>query len=581
MTFRARPVVRRFQRPSWDTRDRRNFYLNLGFGLAVVAAVVILGIAVALSYYNDHLASVGSVDGQAITKDELRDRTAIESWRLDVARRRVNTQATAGQLTQAQAELRTQQIDQERQSVIESSLEKIIDNRIQAKLAADEGVTVTDADVDAKLLEEATTPESRHAWQIEVKPAVAAGASEPTPEQKATARTTIEKALADIKGGTSWEDVARTVSTDSATAAQAGDLGWLTKDDRQTDEAFLAALFGAAAVNTPTDIVEGADGTFRIGRVSEIVPEAVDGAYQDTIANDGIDIAKYRAVVRGDVVRTKLEDKLVADASKPAPQRETSEIYISQSTVDLPDDAVKVRHILYSPKDDPAAASNGDIPADDPSWAKAKSDADAAYAKLQSDVSQFDTIARAESDEEPARGPDGTGGVLDAYVSSDSSYVESFSKPILDAKPTDGQLLPPIKTEFGYHIVQVLSHAPDLKALKSKIDAGQSDFAAVARDVSEGAEASRGGDLGWIARGQLQKELTDPIFAAPIGTTSAVVAIPDDGQYLFLVKDEEERTPEGRQLDAIRTRAFSDWYQPKKDAAKIERDESIAAGLAS
>ena len=56
-------------------RDRRNLYLNLGFGLAVVAAVVILGVAVGWRYYNDHLASVGSVDGQSITKDELRDRT--------------------------------------------------------------------------------------------------------------------------------------------------------------------------------------------------------------------------------------------------------------------------------------------------------------------------------------------------------------------------------------------------------------------------------------------------------------------------------------------------------------------------
>ncbi len=579
MTFRARPVVRRFQRPSWDTRDRRNFYLNLGFGLAVVAALVILGIAVALSYYNDHLAPVGSVDGQSITKDELRDRTAIESWRLDLEKRRLNTQAAAGQLTQAQAELEAQQIDQSRQQVIPSSLEKIIDNRIQAKLAADEGVSVADSDIDAKLLEEATTPESRHAWQIEVKPATDPGATEPTAEQKAAARATIDKALADIKGGKSWEDVARTVSTDSATAAQAGDLGWLTKSDTQTDEAFLGALFGAA-VNTPTDVVEGKDGIFRIGRVSEVAAESVDGNYQDTLVNDGIDLAKYRAVVRGDVIRTKLEDKLVADASKPAPQRETAEIHLSQTTLDLPDDAVKVRHILFSPKDDPAAASNGDIPADDPSWGQAKLDADAAYVRLKNDISQFDALAREQSDEESARGPEGTGGVLDAYVSSDSSYVESFSKPILDAKPTDGQLLPPIKTEFGYHIVQVLNHAPDLAALKTKIDSGQANFEDVAKDVSEGAEASHGGDLGWIAKGQLQKEMTDAIFAAPVGKTSAIVTIPDDGQYLFLVKDEQERTPEGRQLDAIRTRLFSDWYQPKKDAAAVVRDESIVAGTA-
>ena len=578
MTFRTRPIVRRLQRPSWDTRDRRNFYLNLAFGLAVLAALVILGIAVALSYYNDHLASVGSVNGQSITKDELRDRATIESWRLEIEKRRVRTQVGAGQLSAAQGEARTQLIDQELQGVLSTALEKIIDNRVQAGLATAEGVAVSDVDIDAKLAEEATTPESRHAWQIEVEPAGDSGAAGPTAEQKAAARSKIDQALADIKGGKAWEDVARTVSTDAATAPQAGDLGWLTKTDTQTEEAFLGALFAAQA-NAPTEVIEGEDGIFRIGRVTEIAPEAVDGVYQETLVNDGIDLAKYRAVVGGDVIRTKLEDKLVADASKPQPQRDTAEIYLSQGTVELPDDAVKVRHILFSPKDDPEAASNGDIPEDDPSWGQAKLDADAAYARLKADISQFDTVAREDSDESSALGPDGSGGVLDQYVSADSSYVESFSKPILDAKPTDGQLLAPIKTEFGYHVVQVMSHAPDLAAIKTKVDSGQEEFADIARDVSEAPEASRGGDLGWMAKGQLEKEKSDAIFAAAIGKTSTIVTIKDDGQYLFLVKSEEERAPEGRQLDEIRSRLFSDWYQPKKDAVTITRDEQITTGL--
>jgi parvulin-like peptidyl-prolyl isomerase len=574
MTFRARPIVKRIPRPSWDSRDRRNFYLNLGFGLAVLAALVILGVAVALSYYNDHLASVGSVDGQSITKDELRERSEIEAWRLEIAARRINTQAAAGRLTQAQAEAQTQLVDQQRQQILPFSLERIIDNRIQAKLATDEGITVSDADIDARLVEEATIPEARHAWQIEVEPVVDSGAAEPTAEQIAAARATIDKALADIRDGSSWEDVARTVSTDTATAPQAGDLGWLTKDDQQTDEAFLTALFAGEA-NTPTDIVEGEDGVFRIGRVTQITAESVDDAYTETIVNDGLDLAKYRAVVHGDVIRTKLEDKLVADAMKPAPQRDTSQIYLSQATVDLPDEAVKVRHILFSPKDDPSAASNGDIPDDDPSWGQAKLDADAAYARLQGDVEAFDALAREVSDEESALGPDGTGGVLDAYVSSDGNYVPTFSQPILDAKPADGQLLAPIKTEFGYHVVQVISHAPDLATIKQQVDGG-AEFAAIARQLSEGPEANQGGALGWIARGQLDAALIDAIFTAPIGKTSEVVTVQDDGQYLFRVNAEEERTAEGRQLDEIRTRLFGDWYQPKKDALVITRDETIS-----
>ncbi|MBA2299324.1 MAG: peptidylprolyl isomerase, partial [Chloroflexi bacterium] len=573
MTFRAKPVVKRAQKPSWESRDRRNFYLNLGFAIVVAAAVLILLVAVALSYYNDHLVSVGSVGGQAITKDELRDRVLVEGWRLDEADRRIDTQKALGHLTQAQADSQSQVVGQQREQLVLIALERIIDTRIQAGLATTEGVAVTDADIDARLIEEATTPETRHVWLIEVAPVVDPDKSEPTAAQIAAARTKIDTALRDLQGGKAWEEVAMTVSTDASTAPQAGDLGWLGTTDGQGEQAFVDAVF-AAELNTPTPVIEGEDGTFRIGRVTEIAPESVNEAYQDSIVNDGVDFAKYRGVVRGDVVRKKLEDKVVADAIKPGPQREVNEIYLRQQTVDLPPEAVKVRHILYSPKDDPGGAQDGTIPATDPSWAQAKTDAFAAHVKLQADPSQFDAIARAESDEESALGPGGSGGKLDGYVSTDSSYVESFSTPILAANTTDSQILPPIQTEFGWHIVQVLNHAPDLAAIKAQVDGG-ADFATLARDFSEGSEASRGGDIGWVARGQLDEVLGAAIFATEKGKTSEVVTVADDGQYLFQVIKEEERTPEGLQLDEIRARAFSAWYDPKKAAVDVTRDEAI------
>ncbi len=573
MTFRANPVVKRAQKPSWESRDRKNFYLNLGFGIVVAAAVLILAVAIGLTYYNDHLVPVGSVAGRSISKDELRDRVTIESWRLQQATSRIATEKAAGRLTEEQAELQTQIVGQQQQQLVAISLERIIDSRIQADLATAEGVTVTDADIDARLTKEATIPEARHAWVIEVAPELDADATEPTAAQVAAARTKIDTALRDIGGGKTWEEVAKTVSTDSSTAAQAGDLGWIQADGSREDEAFTNALF-AAEIDTPTAVVEGADGILRIGRVTEIEPETVDALYTDKLVNDGLELAKYRVVVRADAIREKLEDKIVADATKPGPQREVREIYLSKATVDLPEEAVKVRHILYSPKDDPAAAQGGTIPPEDPSWAQAKTDADAAYAKLQADPTQFDTIARAESDEESARGPSGSGGELDAYVSTDSSYVATFSGPILAAKASDGQILAPIKTEFGFHIVQVINHSPDLARVKTQVDGG-ADFAKLARELSEGEEASRGGDLGWIAPGQLEKELGTAIFAAPIGKTSDVVTIEEDGSYLFQVVTEEERTPEGRQLEEIRARAFADWYEGKKAAVVIERDEEF------
>jgi parvulin-like peptidyl-prolyl isomerase len=578
MTFRARPVVKRAQKPSWESRDRKNFYLNLGFGLVVVAALAILGIAVAFTYYTDHLEAVGSVGGKAISKDELRERVVIETWRLEQAQNQIRTQAAAGYLTAAQAEQQLQLVQQQRGQVIPIALERIIDNRIQADLAAAESIVVSEADIDARLAEEATTPETRHAWVIEVAPEISDDAIEPTEAQIEAARTKIDAALKDLQAGKAWDDIAKTVSTDTSTAAQAGDLGWLQLEDSQLDLPFVEALF-AAEVDAPTAVIEGEDGIFRIGRVSEIVPEAVDAAaYQDSLVNGGIDPVKYREVIRGDVVRRKLEDKAIAEATKPGLQREVAEIYISAETAALPAEAVKVRHILYSPKDDPSAAQAGQIPETDPSWAAAKADADAAHAKVVADPTQFDAVARAESDEESALGETGTGGVLSAYVSADSSYVESFSKPILDAKPKVDQILPPIKTEFGYHVVQVLNHAPDLAAIKTQVDGG-ADFAQLARDLSEGAEASEGGDLGWVAKGQLDERLIAAIFETPIGKTSPIITIADDGEYLFKVTAEEERTPEGSQLETIEARAFSDWYTLKKNSVVVERDPRITESI--
>lgn len=573
MTFRAKPVAKRSQKHSWESRDRRNFYLNLGFGLVVVVAIAILLIAVAVTYYQDNLRAVGSVDGESITVSEWRERGEIENWRLSEALNRIRTQTVAGRLTEAQAQLQSQIVQQQQQQLSAIALERLIDNRIQAGLADEEGIAVTDADIDARLVEEATTPEARHAWVIEVEPEIATDAIEPTAEQIAAAKAKADAALKDLTGGTPWDEVARTVSTDSSTAPQAGDLGWLQRDDSQADEPFLAAIY-EVAIDTPTAVIEGDDGIFRIGRVTEIDAESVDDAYTDKIVNDGIDLVAYREVVRGDVIRQRLEDKVVADATKPGPQRETAEFYLSQTTLDLPAEAVKVRHILFSPNDDPAAAQAGEIADDDPAWGQAKLDADAAYARLQSDATLFDALARELSDEESARGPDGTGGLLGTYVADDGAYVEEFSTPILEAKATDGQILAPIRTDFGYHIVQVLNHRPTMEDIVKRVEAGE-DFAQLARDLSEGAEASQGGDLGWIARGQLDERLIAGIFEAEVPGLSDILTVAEDGQYLYQVTAEEERTPEGRQLDEITARAFSDWYALKKASIEITRDEAI------
>ena len=414
MTFRAKPVVKRDHRPAWETQDRRNFYLNLGFGIIVVLALAILGIAAGLSYYNDHLASVGSVDGDSISKDALRERLQVDSWRLDEADRRISTAVLAGHMTEAQGQAQQQTVTEQRNQLTAISLERLIDAKLQGKLAAAEGVTIAPEEIDARLTKEATTPEARHAWIIEVKPVVDLANVAPTAAQKAAAKAKADAALKDLQSGKSWEDVAKTVSTDSATASQAGDLGWIEGTGDSADPEFLKTLF-AAEVNTPTAVVEGEDGTFRIGRVTEIAPESVDTAYQAKIVNNGVSLDLYKKALEADVLHDKLQAKIVGDITGPSLQRRVSEIYVGEEAPNLEDGAIKVRHILYSPKDDPSGAAS--VPADDPSWEAAHQAAVATWTRLKENPDVFDAIARKESDEGQAQGPNGSGGKLPFFDS--------------------------------------------------------------------------------------------------------------------------------------------------------------------
>lgn len=101
------------------------------------------------------------------------------------------------------------------------------------------------------------------------------------------------------------------------------------------------------------------------------------------------------------------------------------------------------------------------------------------------------------------------------------------------------------------HILTVLPQEPDAAVLKAaeerlqkarhEIDAGKS-FAAVADAYNEEGMAEKGGDLGWISRGQTAiPEFEEAVFALPVGKVSGPIRTPI-GLHLALV---EEKRPAG------------------------------------
>ena len=79
------------------------------------------------------------------------------------------------------------------------------------------------------------------------------------------------------------------------------------------------------------------------------------------------------------------------------------------------------------------------------------------------------------------------------------------------------------------------------EALATRLRTG-ADFAEVARE--QGAEGAAGGDdLGWLARGELQPALEEPILQLKPGEVTAPIKS-ENGYHLFRLEERQELTPE-------------------------------------
>ena len=575
MTLRARPVARRRGRAGWDPGDRRNSLINLGFFLAIGFSVLLLVGYAAYSWYNDHFGAAATVNGTTITNDQLRNRLRVESFRLDYFKSRIATLLANGRLTEAEYQGQLQFIEQQRSQLTAIALDRLVDISLQGTLAAERSIQVSEDEITAEVLEESTNPEQRHVWMIEIEPEVDPDTGEVTPALRTEAQEEAEAALDRLRDGEPWEDVARTVS-DAGIAPLAGDVGWL-QEESGYDEALMTAVFDAE-LNTPTEVIEGEDGVFRIGRATEMVGAEVDTAFEARLQSDNITLDDYRAVARGDLVREKLSESVVAEMSQPGPQRHVLEIYLPEPNESQlgNEPGVKVRHILFAPNDDSQAAE--DLPDDDPAWADAKKEADAAFAALKANPSLFDAMAREDSDEPSAVE---TGGKQPWYYES-SSIDTAFKAAIMADGLEPWQLLEPVKTGFGWHVIQFMrssdvGETAYLKGLRDEI-VDAIDFRNAARDNSENEEAETDGDIGWIANGQIDDQLDEAIFSTEVEAMSNVVTVSGDGDYLFWIIGEETRTPTEDQIAIFEDTGFQFWYTGQKEAADIEYNISGSAG---
>src|SRR6478672_11499257 len=196
MTLRLRSSAPTRRRRSLDPEDRYTFWVTIGFIALIVAVVLVLVVSIGVGYYNDHLKPIASVGGQSISPDAWGQRIRLEAYRLAQEEQRLRTQLTENpdDATRLQAQLNDIQTKQATETVAEQSANDLVDLTYQSQLASQNGVTVTDADVDAQETKDASPPEQRHVLAIMVDPTALETTGTATAVDQQTAYDNAQKA---------------------------------------------------------------------------------------------------------------------------------------------------------------------------------------------------------------------------------------------------------------------------------------------------------------------------------------------------------------------------------------------------
>ena len=556
MSFRSRPVLDRKHRPRWQDELRTQQLTVIAFAVAIALAIGIFGAAAWGGYWEAHYRPVAAVAGTTFDRSDLDERQ-----RILLAEASATISELQAQLGGPRDQFIQQQIDQISQqlaSLDTSAADSLVESAVLASQADAFGVTVSDDELEAGLAERFALDELVRAQLIlvEALPADAAADDQPTAEQLDAAQAEAQAALDRLEAGEVFADVATEMS-DDFTAASGGVIGWFGADDPSYGE-----YFAAVAHAEQGDLVGPVEteGGYAVLEVLGRRDATTDSPLRELLSSQGVDDAAYRAYVRGTLLveafRAHFADQVV---SSPTAQRRVAQIFIA-----APAGAVvpqeRARHVLINPL--PEDAAEGAV-ATDEQWAAALAEAEEVHALLAADGADWFAIAEEHSDD-PGSGA--KGGDLGWYDPAASPYVAEFATALAELEV--GELSEPVRSEFGYHVIQKtgdrLSPQAEAADLVEELRADPDSFAEVATRVSEdSATAPEGGELGWVAPYQLDQPLEEVVFGlTDVGEISEPYDGGTEGITIYqLLELSDSREIEEERLDQIRTNGFERWLE--------------------
>jgi parvulin-like peptidyl-prolyl isomerase len=571
MLSRLRPSTRR--RFSLADEDRRTFLVNLAFAGVIVGLVVLLVGVAAWTYYVQNLRPVASVAGVEIPPGMVTDRFELAELRITREEARLRQAVTDNEIDPTTAQQRSQQLQAELDELQASAEESLIDLLFQEHLARDRGITVTPADIDARLAEELAGVERRRVQMIIVEPD-AADPDAPTYGEREAARLRAEEALRELNSGASFAEVAREYSTDQVTAPD-GELGVISSSN-PLDDTFRGDLFDLEQGET-TDVIRGADGAYRIGRVTEIMPGGEERRFLDDVL-ERMSMERYRQFLAWEISADRLRDNLAEELLGGAvEQLRLSHIRID-TTAEASDEEdegeVHYSEILVAPNDEPDDAP--ELPEDDPAWAAAEQEAQEIFDELNAiiDIGQrqerFRALAREKSDS-LITGEDGG----DAGFVGRDLLPEEVGNALFDEELEADQLLGPVRDENGFYVLwfherrePAAKRLADLKAALEQPDPDWSELVAEYSDDDQSRDED--GDIGWWTRAMLDQvdaDLADKLFVLSGGDISPAIEL-GNSTHVFLIAEDTQRELDADQRWFLRNDAFEMWYGDRKEEAE-------------
>lgn len=573
MSFRNRPVLDRKHRPRWQDELRTQQLIVAGFAVAIAVAIGIFAATAWSNHYESHLRPVAAVGKVTYNVDDLTGRmdligSELQEQYLDLA-------DNIGGVRDPIIEQGQQAIQQELDRIVSTATDSLVLGRILADASRRYGISVGEAEVSAEVARRQSLGERLKLSLITVPalPKDAEAGAKPTDADWARAEAEINEIADAIMGGADFAATATEKSGDPS-AASGGALGWVEADD-QVYATYFSEAHAAARGSLVGPIKD--DSGYHILRLDDRQAARVNQRLKDLLAAAGVSDESYRAYVRGELLRSAFRDYFTNTVMTPyQPQRHVAEIFIAaQQGVPVPQQ--RVRHFLAQPLPGEADQST----ATDAQWAAALERAETFRAEASKPDADWFTLAK-ESDD---TGSGSRGGDLGWYDPASSTFVPEFKAAI--AALDIGELSQPVKTQFGYHVIQITARrttAGDQAAtLVATLRDDPDQFAELAREQSEDAStSSEGGDLGWVIPYQLEKERSDAIFALTDPDQISDPVETPSGFYIFkLIASSELRWVPTKDLEQVRQSGFNRWVTEIRDGAGTWVDPQFEAAPAT